>query len=176
MRRRAPRPARPRPRAVIAPRAQFVPLLIDATQFGRIRSGSFALTSPQRFAGLVRAHHGQAVLDAALRRLPDRLAARRGMTGAQIAAVGARRGSCSRGCQFRPLEIVASAALWLTFSAAIVLRSWRRSRERGSPSYALTDDELPVYTVVVALYQEPTSSGISSKRSTRSIIPRVNWI
>jgi hypothetical protein len=40
------------PRAVIAPRAQFVPLLIDATQSGRIRSGSFALTSPQRGNGI----------------------------------------------------------------------------------------------------------------------------
>jgi len=35
------------PRAVIAPRAESVPLLIEASQSGRIRSGSFALTSPQ---------------------------------------------------------------------------------------------------------------------------------
>ena len=145
------------PRAVIAPRAQFVPLLIDATQSGRIRSGSFALTSPQRFAGLVRAHHGQAVLDAALGRLPDQLAARRGMTGAQIAAVGAAAaGACALGvANFGVLEIVASAALWLTFSSAIVLRSMAAiaSNVEVRPP-ALTDDELPVYTVVVALYQE----------------------
>jgi hypothetical protein len=43
------------PRIVVAPRAQFVPQLIDATLSGAIRSGSFALTSPQRFASLVRA-------------------------------------------------------------------------------------------------------------------------
>jgi glycosyltransferase XagB len=45
------------PRMVIAPRAQFVARLIEATQSGAIRSGSFALTSPKRFASLVRAYH-----------------------------------------------------------------------------------------------------------------------
>jgi hypothetical protein len=147
------------PRAVIAPRAQFVPLLIDATQSGRIRSGSFALTSPQRFAGLVRAHHGEAVLEAALGRLPDRLAARRGMTGLQIAAVGAAgAGACALGvANFGALEIMASGALWLTFSAAIVLRSMAAiaSNVEVRPR-ALTNDELPIYTVVIALYQETT--------------------
>jgi hypothetical protein len=145
------------PRAVIAPRSQFVPLLIDATQFGRIRSGSFALTSPQRFASLVRAHHSDAILDAALGQLPDRLAARRAMTGMQIAAVGAiAAGAFALGAaNFGVLEIVASAALWLTFSAAIVLRSMAAiaSNVEIHPR-ALTDEELPIYTVVVALYQE----------------------
>jgi glycosyltransferase XagB len=115
------------------------------------------LTSPQRLAGLVRAHHGAAVLDAALGRLPDRLAARRGMTGSQIAAVGAAAaGAWALGvADFGVLEIVASAALWLTFSAAIVLRSMAAiaSNVEVRPR-ALTNDELPVYTVVVALYQE----------------------
>jgi hypothetical protein len=42
------------PRMVIAPRAEVVPRLIEATLSGAIRSGSFALASPQRFASLVR--------------------------------------------------------------------------------------------------------------------------
>ena len=46
------------PRIVIAPHARFVPQLIEATSSGSIRSGSFALTSPQRFASLVRAYRG----------------------------------------------------------------------------------------------------------------------
>lgn len=145
------------PRAVIAPRAQSVPLLIEATQSGRIRSGSFALTSPQRFAGLVRAHHGEAILDATLGRLPDRLAARRGMTGLQIAAVGAvAAAACFLGvARFDVLQAVAFAALWLTFSAAIVLRSMAAIASNAEvPAPTLTDDELPAYTVVVALYQE----------------------
>jgi glycosyltransferase XagB len=145
------------PRAVIAPRAQFVPLLIEATQSGRIRSGAFALTSPQRFAGLVRAHHGEAVLDAALARLPDRFAARRGMTGPQVAAVGAVAAAAwvLGVASFDALQAVAWAALWLTFSAAVVLRSIAAiasNVEVHQP--ALTNDELPVYTVVIALYQE----------------------
>src|ERR1700733_12424622 len=77
------------PRMVIAPRAQFVPRLIEATLSGAIRSGSFALTSPQRFASLVRAYRGTELLDVALGRLPTSLTAREGMTGLQIAAVGA---------------------------------------------------------------------------------------
>ena len=79
------------------------------------------------------------------------------MTGSQIAAVGAAAaGACALGvANFGVLEIVASAALWLTFSAAIVLRSMAAiaSNVEVRPR-ALTDDELPVYTVVVALYQE----------------------
>jgi glycosyltransferase XagB len=145
------------PRAVIAPRAQFVPLLIEATQSGRIRSGSFALTSPQRFAGLVRAHHGEEILDAALGQLPDRLAARRGMTGLQVAAVGAvAAGAWALGvANFGVLEIVASASLWLAFSAAILLRSMAAIASNVEVRLpALTDDELPVYTVVIALYEE----------------------
>jgi hypothetical protein len=77
------------PRVVIAPYAQFVPRLIEATASGSIRSGSFALTSPQRFASLVRAHRGPELLDVALGRLPTSLTAREGMTGLQTATVGA---------------------------------------------------------------------------------------
>ena len=76
------------PRMVIAPRAQFVSRLIEATQSGAIRSGSFAVASPKRFASLVRAYHSSELLDVALGRLPTNLTAREGMTGLQIAAVG----------------------------------------------------------------------------------------
>jgi hypothetical protein len=77
------------PRMVIAPRAQFVPQLIEATLSGALRSGSFALTSPQRFASLVRACHGEELLNVALGCLPASLTARQGMTGFQIALIGA---------------------------------------------------------------------------------------
>jgi hypothetical protein len=145
------------PRAVIAPRAESVSLLIEAFQSGRIRSGSFALTSPQRFACLVRAHYGEAVLEVALGRLPTVLTARRGMTRPQIAAVGAvAAGACLLGvARFDVLQAVASAALWLTFSAALILRSMASiASDAEVPTPTLADDELPVYTVVVALYRE----------------------
>jgi hypothetical protein len=145
------------PQAVIAPRAESVSLLMEAFQFGRIRSGSFALTSPQRFASLVRARHGEAILEVALGRLPSVLTAQHGMTGRQIAAIGAvAAATCFLGAaRFDVLQAVASAALWLTFSAAVALRSMAAIASNAEvPTPTLTDDELPVYTVVAALYQE----------------------
>ena len=145
------------PRAVIAPRAQFVPLLIEAAQSSRFRSGSFALTSPQRFAGLLRARRSEELLDVALGRLPASLTARHGMTGLQFAVLGAVAAlACVLGlASFGALEAVASAALWLAFSAMILLRSMAAIANVGivRPP-ALADDELPNYTVVVALYRE----------------------
>ena len=145
------------PRAVIAPRAQFVPLLIEAAQSSRFRSGSFALTSPQRFAGLLRARRSEELLDVALGRLPASLTARHGMTGLQFAVLGAVAALASALglASFGALEAVASAALWLAFSAMILLRSMAAIANVGivRPP-ALADDELPNYTVVVALYRE----------------------
>ena len=145
------------PRMVIAPRAQFVPRLIEATLSGAIRSGSFALTSPQRFASLVRAYRGTELLDVALGRLPTSLTAREGMTGLQIAAVGAIAilALVLAVVDFDALKAICSATLWLIFSASIMLRSMAAvaSRPEIHPS-ELADDEIPNYTVVVALYRE----------------------
>jgi glycosyltransferase XagB len=145
------------PRAVIAPRAQFVPQLIEAAQSSRFRPGSFALASPQRFAGLVRARRGEDLLDVALGRLPASLAARHGMTQLQFAVLGAVAALASVVglVSFGALEAVASATLWLAFSAMILLRSMAAIANVGivRPP-ALADDELPAYTIVVALYRE----------------------
>jgi cellulose synthase/poly-beta-1,6-N-acetylglucosamine synthase-like glycosyltransferase len=145
------------PRMVIAPRAKFVQRLIEATHSGAIRSGSFAVTSPQRFASLVRAHHGSELLDVALGRLPGSLTAREGMTGLQIVAVGmAAILALALGvADFDALEAVSSGILWLIFSAVVMLRSM--AAVASGPEIhplELTDDELPSYTVVVALYRE----------------------
>jgi hypothetical protein len=145
------------PRIVIAPRAQFVPQLIEATLSGAIRSGSFALTSPQRFASLVRAYRGGELLDVALGRLPTSLTARQGMTGWQIAAVGtaAILALALGAANFNILQALWWATLWLIFSASVMLRSMAAvaSKEEVHPS-ELTDDELPNYTIVAALYCE----------------------
>jgi hypothetical protein len=163
------------PRALIAPRAQFVPRLIEAAQSSRFRPGSFALTSPQRFAGLVRARRGEDLLGVALGRLPASLAARHGLTGLQIAVLGAVASlAAALGiASFGALEAVASMGLWLAFSAMILLRSMAAIANVGivRPP-ALADDELPDYTIVVALYRECASSRISSAASTRSTIQR----
>jgi hypothetical protein len=145
------------PRAVIAPRAQFVPRLIEMAQSSRYRSGSFALASPQRFAGLLRARRSEELLDVALGRLPARLTARHGMTRLQFAALGALAvlASLLGAENFTALEAVASAALWLTFAAMILLRSMAVVAGKGEVRPpALADAELPDYTIVVALYRE----------------------
>jgi glycosyltransferase XagB len=145
------------PRMVIAPRAKSVSRLIEATQSGAIRSGSFAVASPKRFANLVRAYHGSELLDVALGRLPTNLTAREGMTGWQIAAVGvaAILALFLGVVDFNALHAVSSAILWLIFSASVMLRSMvavASDPEIQCPD--LSDDELPNYTVVVALYRE----------------------
>ena len=106
-----------------------------------VRSNSFrlfALTSPQRFASLVRARHGEAILEVALGRLPSLLTARQGMTGRQIAAVAAvAAAACFLGiAKFDVLQVVASAALWLIFSAVLVLRSMASIGRRPRSSRA----------------------------------------
>ena len=145
------------PRAVIAPRAQLVPRLIEAAQSGRFWSGSFALTSPKRFAGLLRARRGEELLDVALGRLPASLTARHGLTGLQTAALaGVAALAAALGvADFGALETVASAGLWLVFSAMILLRSMALiAADRQVPPPALADQDLPAYTVIVALYRE----------------------
>ena len=145
------------PRMVIAPRARYVPRLIEATRSGTIRSGSFAVTSPQRFASLVSARHGADLLDVALGRLPWSLTAREGMTALQIGAAGALAAlALVLGvADFNALQAVSTAILWFIFSATVTLRSMAAVAS-GQAVYPpeLTDDELPNYTVVVALYRE----------------------
>ena len=144
-------------RAVIAPRAQSVSPLIEMAQSGRIRSTSFAVTSPQRFASLVRLHRGDAILDHALGRLPGELSAKGGLTGRQIGAAAAlAAGGCAiAAASFNALQALASAGLWATFTAAIVARSMAAVANDATIRPALlSDDELPVYTVVAAVYRE----------------------
>ena len=146
-----------RAKIVVAPYAQFVPRLIEATRSGSIRSGSFALASPQRFASLVRAYRGPELLMSLLDRLPASLTAKEGMTGLQIAAVGtiAILAFFLGVADFEVLLTLSSAALWLIFSASVVLRSMAAIANGPEvlPS-KVTDDDLPTYTVVVALYRE----------------------
>ena len=78
------------PRMVIAPRAQSVSRLIEATQSGAIRSGSFAVASPKRFASLMRAYRSSELLDVALGRSAYKSHGKEGMTGLQIGAMGVR--------------------------------------------------------------------------------------
>ncbi len=144
-------------RAVIAPRAAVASRLIEMTLSGRLRPESFAVTSPQRFAALVRAHRSQDVLENALGRLPDPLSAKSGLSRTQAAFVGlvASLAVALGAASFHVLAMVASAALWMLFLASIGLRGVASvaNPDEKRPRM-LSDDELPIYTVVAALYRE----------------------
>ncbi len=138
-------------RAVIAPGARSVRGLIEMTRSGRLHPTSFAITSPQRFASFVRMRRGDAILDDALGRLPARLSARAGMSGAQIAAAGLIAASALGLAIADPPLLAAclSAGLWAIFLASIALRSMAAVADGATPRpRMLTDHELPVYTIV----------------------------
>ena len=86
---------RDRPRAVIAPRGVSLARLIQFTRSGRLHPESFAVTSPHRFASLVRIQHADAVLRGALGRLPAAESARSGLgvCGAALNGSWARCGA-----------------------------------------------------------------------------------
>ncbi len=127
------------------------------TRSGRLHPESFAVASPQRFASIVRMQRGDAVLGDALGRLPGGLSARTGMSGAQVAAAGliASGALALAAANIHVLAAVASLALWLAFLSSIALRSAAAIAydDKVRPRM-LSDDELPVYTVVAAVYRE----------------------
>jgi glycosyltransferase XagB len=144
-------------RIVIAPRARFVPQLINATSSGLIRSGSYVLTSPQRFASLIHAYRGSELLNVALGRLPTSLTAREGMTTSQTSATvtAAILTFVLWIADFDVLQALSATILWLIFSASVTLRSMAAVASGPElPRVELTEDKLPDYTVVIALYRE----------------------
>jgi glycosyltransferase XagB len=144
-------------RAVIAPAATSIPGLIEMTASGLLSPKRFALASPQSFAAYVRMQCGEAILRDALGRLHSTLSARSGLSAAQIAAAFffAAAVFALAVANLRALAACLAAACWLTFLATIVLRSTASIANRAtSRPRLLTDDELPVYTVVAALYRE----------------------
>ena len=149
-------------RAVIAPRARSVSRLIETTLSGRLQSRSFALASPQRLAALVRIQRGEAILAGALGRLPEALSARRRLSGSQTAtALVIALSAVALGAANLPVLIASLfAALWLMFLGAVALRSVACVADGSTPKPALlSDDELPVYTVIAAIYREPEIIG-----------------
>jgi cellulose synthase/poly-beta-1,6-N-acetylglucosamine synthase-like glycosyltransferase len=145
-------------RIVIAPHAQLVPRLIEAIFSGSLRSSSFVLTSPQRLATLVHAYRGSELLEVSLGRLPTSLSAREGMTGFQTAVIGttAILAFLLGVTDLLVLQTLASAILWLMFLASVTVRSMAAVALRRQEAFCaeLTEDKLPNYTVVVALYRE----------------------
>ena len=145
------------PRAVIAPDGLSTVRLLEAVSAGRLRGRDFAVVAPRRLAAMLRLQGGKEVLSDALGRLPDVLSARKGMTWGQIAAAGLVAALAGLVGVADPLALVAavSIGLWAFFLATILLRSIAAVADNATTQpRLLTDDEAPVYTVVVAVYRE----------------------
>ena len=144
-------------RAVIAPGPAVTPRLIETALSGRLDPASFAVTSPKRFAALIRARRPGDVLDNALARLPGVLSAKQGLTGAQVGLIGlvAVLAAALGAASLQTLSLIASAALWSLFLSSIAVRSLAcvANPDEERPR-TLLDEELPTYTVIAPLYRE----------------------
>jgi cellulose synthase/poly-beta-1,6-N-acetylglucosamine synthase-like glycosyltransferase len=146
-------------RAIAAPRGEALRLLIDMADEGRSPSG-LAITSPRRLGALVRVERGQEIAARAathLERLDPAYSARGEMRPSQtIAAAGFGLAMIALAFAAPALErAVTSLLLWLLFSATIFLRiACAIAADASRPSPPLADADLPVYTVIVAMYRE----------------------
>jgi len=147
-------------RVILAPRGAMTRWLLFAAT-ARPLQKSFAISSPQRLSALVRAKAGARVAEAASRGLERRdraLCARGGLSYGQIVIATVLAGAGLAFARVDPsLPIVAfSVVLWLVFAAAIVVRNLAVAASTGGnrPPPPPADAELPVYSVVAALYRE----------------------
>lgn len=143
--------------AVIAPRDSTIIGLLEAVASGRLSADAFAVTSPRRLSTLIRLTYGHAILDDALARPTPPFSAQRGIAWGQGAAIVA---TILLGCAFGVawpalFRDFVTIALWFVFSSTVLLRSCALIAGGPAPTGpALSDHELPTYTVVVALYDE----------------------
>ncbi len=146
-------------RAIAAPRGTALKFFIDAAENGRTIEG-LAITSPRRLAALVRVELGREIADQAAHRLESldpSLSARGEITRAQtlVAAGFGLALIALAGAAPWVARAVTSGLLWTLFTCAVSLR-FATTIAGGAPLAvaALEDAELPVYTVLVALYRE----------------------
>jgi cellulose synthase/poly-beta-1,6-N-acetylglucosamine synthase-like glycosyltransferase len=146
-------------RAVVAPRGDSIRFLIDAAAAGHALGG-FAVSSPQRLSALVRAKTGARVAEAAacgLERRDSSLSAHSGLSWGQVACIAALAIAAATLALAAPgaLRPAVSIPLWLIFAAWIVIRNLAVAAAFAPPAFApLADQDLPVYSVVAALYRE----------------------
>jgi hypothetical protein len=146
-------------RAVVAPRGNAIRLLIDAAAAGHALGG-FAVSSPQRLSAWVRAKTGARVAEAAacgLERRDSSLSAHSGLSWGQVACVAALAIVVATLALAAPgaLRPAVSIPLWLIFAAWIVVRNLAVAASFAPPVFPpLADQDLPVYSVVAALYRE----------------------
>ena len=146
-------------RAIASPRGPAIKLLLDAADQGRQIPG-LAISSPKRLGALIRVERGGEIARLAslgLHRTCPELCARGEMRPSQtFAAAGFGLGMIALAFAAPWLErTVLSLLLWTLFSAGVWLRSAAAiAADTPREREALSDADLPVYTVVVAMYRE----------------------
>jgi glycosyltransferase involved in cell wall biosynthesis len=146
-------------RAIVAPRGASLKTLIEACDAGRGVEG-LAITSPRRLGALVRLERGREIAHRAatsLLRADPLLSAHGEMRLAQtLAAAGIGFGMIALAIAAPGLErTLWSLAMWAIFSSTVWLRA-AAAMAADTPKQAppLADADLPVYTVIVAMYRE----------------------
>lgn len=151
--------SRSRERAAVAPHGAALRYLLETVEAGR-PAPPIAICSRQRLGALVRSRHGERIAEAAAETLEiadPSLSARTGLSLGQVAftaAAAALLAASAVAFPGLPSALIAGV-LWLIFAAWIVLRSSAVvAAESSSPAPALSDAELPLYTIIAALRQE----------------------
>lgn len=149
-------------RAVLAPRGAALRFLLEATASGRL-AGRYAICAPQRLASLVRARKGREIADAAAFNLArsnaefsaDAFAWPRQIIAALCLIVGAALAAYFGGVS---LQAFAFAAFWAIFGLAVAVRLLAvAARCKWRPAPPLDDADLPIYSIVVPLFDEANS-------------------
>ncbi|MEA2856519.1 MAG: glycosyltransferase XagB, partial [Methylobacteriaceae bacterium] len=144
-------------RIVVAPRGAALEQLLGEGHPARKRRLRLAVTSPDRFENAVRVHAAEQIARAASQALSDLdllLSAKSKPTGEEIAVAGVCVAALIAVGVVLPA--VAGACLALTFFAAILLRLFAIASSFAPPATGapVADADLPVYTIIVALYRE----------------------
>jgi len=148
---------------LLAPRADRLDGLLEAHYRGEIPRARLVVTSPARFSAMLNAARPESIRQQASLGLPamigDDLSARAGASPGQRSAAVA-------GALFVAMAIGFGGILWtclcvlcgLVLTGAILLRLFATaaSCELGErrPAASLADHQLPIYSVIVALYRE----------------------
>jgi cellulose synthase/poly-beta-1,6-N-acetylglucosamine synthase-like glycosyltransferase len=149
---------------VIAPRGASIRYLLAAAAEGR-SLGGLVLSSPRRLAAIVRIDAAAKVADAAARDLERRdraLSAHAGLSWPQIASAAAAIVTCAALAQAAAgaAQAAVSALLWLIFAAWIVVRNLAvAAADNDGPCEPLSDEDLPVYSIVAPLHREANMVG-----------------
>ncbi|MCO5090313.1 glycosyltransferase [Bosea sp. (in: a-proteobacteria)] len=157
----APTAGDPRFRFVLAPEGAALRRLIEA---GPRNRGDIAVTTPSRFAGVLRQSNAGALAEHAAGLDPAglaRVSARTGASRGQVVAAGCGTALAAIGGAFAPLPTFSVLALLLgPFFLGLILLRLAAAIERAAPDlwrghrWRIDDSRLPVYTVAVPLYRE----------------------